>query len=86
MNLEHFPLDQFPLDHFQLDHFPLEQFPIRTFSFEHFPVFFGAPEQGKTDLGKTSVLPKPDLGKTCQKSNLAIPEEGKTELGQTLQT
>ena len=44
------------------------------------------PEEGKTDLGKTSVLPKPDLGKTCQKSNLAIPEEGKTELGQILKT
>ena len=46
----------------------------------------GAPEEGKTDLGKTSFLPKPDLGKTCQKSNLAIPEEGKTELGQILKT
>ena len=48
--------------------------------------FDGAPEDGKTDLGKTDVLPKPDLGKICQKSNLALPEEGKTELGQTLKT
>ena len=46
----------------------------------------GAPEEGKTDLGKASVLPKPDLGKTCQKSNFAISEEGKTELGQILKT
>ena len=44
------------------------------------------PEEGKTDLGKTDVLPTPDLGKTCQNSNLAMPEEGKTELGQTLKT
>ena len=46
----------------------------------------GAPEEGKSELGKTTILSVLELGKTCLKSNSAMPEEGQTELGQILQT